>query len=67
MSTWHQNRNPAALTALWLPHPTKWKCISDKPGQMASSMMFDNEVEARTYANRTGDVLIPPGGSHAHH
>lgn len=60
MSTWHQNRNKAGLTALWQPHPTHWKCVSDKYGQCASSMTFENEQQARAYAARTGDAIIPP-------
>lgn len=60
MSTWHQDKNPAGLMQLWLPHPTKWKCISDKLHQHASSMTFEDEAQARAYARKTGDILIPP-------
>lgn len=62
MSTWHQERNPAGIAALWAPHPTKWKCISDRHGQFATSMMFEDEAAAKAYAAKTGDVVIPPGG-----
>lgn len=60
MSTWHQQRNPSALQALWQPHPTLWKCVSDKPNCMAGSISFATKDEARAYAKRTGDALIPP-------
>lgn len=60
MSTWHQDQNPAALAALWRPHPVNWKCISDKVGEPASSMSFPDEASARQYALQTGDVLIAP-------
>lgn len=60
MSTWHQNRNPIALAALWRPLPDQYKCVSDRPGQPASCMIFADRVAAERYAERTGDVLIPP-------
>lgn len=60
MSTWHQNQNPAALMKLWQREPGKWKCISDRPGQPASCMSFDNEADAVRYCANTGDVLIAP-------
>lgn len=60
MSTWHQDNNQAAIGALWSPHPTKWKCISDRHGCMASCTTFDSEGEARAYALKTGDVLVCP-------
>lgn len=60
MSTWHQDRNPSALQALWTPDPTKWKCISDKYGGFASCMTFDDEASARQYAAKTGDIVLPP-------
>lgn len=60
MSTWHQNRNPAALAALWAPHPTQWKCVSDRFDRPAGSMSFETEAEAKAYAERTGDIVIPP-------
>lgn len=63
MATWHQQRNPAGLQALWKPHPTEWKCVSDKHNQFASSMSFTDETEARAYAKRTGNVLIPPASA----
>lgn len=66
MSTWHQQRNPRALAALWTPHPTEWKCVSDKYGQCASSISFQEEQDARAYAAKTGDTLIPPRQSHPH-
>jgi hypothetical protein len=60
VSSWHQDRNPGGLRALWTPHPTKWKCVSDRAGQLASCMSFDDEAEARAYAAKTGGILIPP-------
>lgn len=62
MSTWHQNKNQPALAALWSPHETKFKCISDKPGKLASCMTFDTLEDAQTYCSKTGDILIPPKG-----
>ena len=60
MSTWHQAQNPATTAALWAPHPTQWKCISDRPNEFASAMTFATEAEARAYAERTGDIVIAP-------
>ena len=60
MSTWHQAQNPATTTALWAPHTTQWKCISDRPNEFASVMTFATEAEARAYAERTGDIVIAP-------
>ena len=60
MSTWHQAQNPATTAALWAPHPTKWKCISDRLNEFASCMYFATEAAARTYAERTGDIVIAP-------
>lgn len=62
MATWHQEqaRKRAGGTGLWYPHPTEWKCVSDKPGQFASSMSFTDEAKARAYCEKTGDALIPP-------
>jgi hypothetical protein len=65
MSTWHQDRNPQGLQALWQPHATDWKCVSDKPGQLASAMCFAREDEARSYCERWGCVLIPPQSANA--
>ncbi|MBZ9574571.1 hypothetical protein [Modicisalibacter sp. MOD 31.J] len=59
MSTWHQNRNRSALAALWQPLPDQYKCVSDKPGQAASCMIFADRAAAERYAERTGGVLIP--------
>lgn len=60
MSTWHQDRNPGALQALWTPEPGKYKCVSDRPGQAASCMSFDNQADAEAYCEKTGDILISP-------
>jgi len=60
MSTWHQARNPAVIADLWSPHPTQWKCVSDRPGEPASSISFATEAEAKAYAERTGDIVIAP-------
>lgn len=60
MATWHQSKNGSGLAALWAPSPGKWKCISDRPGKAAGAMLFDNEADARRYAAKTGDVVIPP-------
>lgn len=61
MSTWHQNRNPAALVLLYKPEPNRWKCVSDRPNHLASCMTFDNQADAEAYCKKTGDILIPPG------
>lgn len=60
MSTWHQAQNPATTAALWAPHPTQWKCITDRPNEFASCIRFATEAEARAYAERTGDIVIAP-------
>jgi hypothetical protein len=60
MATWHQQKNPTALAALWAPHPTQWKCVSDKPGQMAGCASFTDKQKARDFCDNTGAVLIPP-------
>ena len=60
MSTWHQALNPAVAAALWAPHPTQWKVVSDRPNEFASMMTFATEAEARTYAERTECVVIAP-------
>jgi len=60
MATWHQSQNQAAIKALWTPHATKWKCISDKHDRPASCMTFDDRKSAKEYAERTGDILIAP-------
>ena len=60
MSTWHQAHNLAAITALWEPHPTHWKCVTDHPNKFASTITFATEAEARAYAERTGDIVIAP-------
>ena len=60
MSTWHQAQNPASTAALGSPHPTQWKCISDRPNEFASSIRSATEAEARAYAERTGHNVIAP-------
>lgn len=60
MASWHQSKNPAALASLWTPEPGKFKCISDKAGQPASCMTFNNRPDAERYCQNTGDVLIAP-------
>lgn len=65
MATWHQRNNPAALTALWTPHPTRWKCVSDRWNRPAGSIVFDSAAEANAYAAKTGDVVIPPVAARA--
>ena len=60
MSTWHQQQNPTNLQLLWKPEPGLYKCVSDKPNQTASCMVFDNEAQARAYCQHTGDVLVMP-------
>lgn len=60
MATWHQNRNQDAIAALWRPEPGKFKCITDKHGQPASCMVFDNLEAAQRYCEKTGDTLICP-------
>jgi hypothetical protein len=65
MATWHQQRNPEGLRSLWQQHPTQWKCISDRPNECAGSISFNDEAEARAYAAKTGDRVLPPAGSAA--
>lgn len=60
MATWHQQRNAPAMAALWAPVPGRWKCISNKPGQSAGAMLFESQADAERYAERTGDIIIPP-------
>lgn len=60
MATWHQNQNKSAIAMAWAPEPGKYKCVSDKPGRMASVMVFDNLADAEKYCANTGDVLIMP-------
>lgn len=60
MATWHQQQNPAALRALWTPEPGKWKCVCDRPGQMAGCVTFDNRQKALDYCDNTGAILVPP-------
>ena len=60
MATWHQQQNRSALQQLHTPERGKWKCVSDKPGQQASCMTYDNEADALAYCQRTGDHLIAP-------
>lgn len=64
MSTWHQDQNPGNVSQLWKPHPVRYKCISDRPGQMASCMLFATKGEAEHYAKTTGHVVIPPKVEH---
>ena len=59
MSTWHQ-RKGGALAGLWQPHPVHFKCVSDRPEQFASSMLFDDLEQAKSYCERTGNVLVMP-------
>lgn len=63
MASWHQNQNGAGLSSLWAPDPSRWKCISDKPGRFASCMSFETEEQARAYAAKTGDIIIPPANA----
>lgn len=65
MSTWHQSKNTSALMALWSPHPTKWKCVSDRFDRPASCMTFDSKEDAEAYALKTGDVVIAPRAPNA--
>lgn len=60
MASWHQQRNPGGLAALWQPHPTNWKIVSDKFNEFASSISFEDEGQARLYVVRNGGHLIPP-------
>ena len=60
MSTWHQRQNAAVQQLLWAPEPGRYKCVSDKPNQTASCMVFDNEQDALTYCEKTGDTLVRP-------
>lgn len=62
MATWHQSKNPTAIKSLWTPEPGKWKCIDDKPNQMASSITFATKEEAERYCANTGSIMIPPVG-----
>lgn len=62
MSSWHQNRNRAALTALWQPLPDRYKCVSDRPGQPAGCMILADRVAVEQHAVKSGTVLIPPSG-----
>lgn len=58
MATWHQQKG--GYLHIYKPEPGKWKCISDKPNQLASVMIFDNEDDAVRYCARTGDTLVCP-------
>lgn len=60
MSTWHQERNPRAMAALWAPDKFTWKVIDDKPGQLASCMTFPDKESAESYQQKCGGVLIEP-------
>lgn len=60
MATWHQQQNPQALQTLHSAEPGKWKCVSDRNGQPASCMVFDNAGDAQRYCDRTGDRLVAP-------
>lgn len=59
MATWHQNK--AGLTGLYEPHPTGWKIVHDRHGQMASSIVLGSAEEAAKYCLAQPDgILIPP-------
>ncbi len=60
MATWHQQRNPGALRALWAPHPTKWKVVEDPCNEFASCMSFERRDDANAYQKRAGGHLVPP-------
>lgn len=58
MATWHQRSR--GIGDLWMPVPGMWKCVSDRPDEFASCMLFDSKEKAEAYCKVTGDVLIPP-------
>lgn len=60
MATWHQSRNQTGLIALWAPDDTAWKCVTDKPGEFASAMLFRRKRDAERFARRTGAYLVAP-------
>lgn len=55
VGSWHQQVAP---THSPLYHETKWTCVST--GDRISVMRFDSGEEAKAYADKTGDTLLPP-------
>ena len=67
MATWHQSRNPAALAALYVPHPTLWRVVINPPGECAAAIEFSRKRKTDAYvrhAKKHGHgrhtVAIPP-------
>lgn len=58
MATWHQLK--AGLTGLYTPHAAAWKVVSDRPGELASVILFKTEREARALAEKNGGAVIAP-------
>lgn len=59
MATWHQERGNG-LAALYAPHPTGWKVISDRHGEPASSIVLESKDAAERYVANAGGSIIPP-------
>lgn len=60
MATWHQQHNKAGLTALYTPDLRRWKVVGDRYGQPASAILFDTQEAAEAYAQKSGEIVIPP-------
>jgi len=66
MATWHQQKG-GGIAALYEPHPTGWKVVDDKPGEMASSIVLESSEQADIYVkNRGGRGHIIPPASASH-
>lgn len=62
MATWHQNRNAGGMRALYAPHESGWKVVSNPVGALASAIVFREESAAIAYQKRCGGIVIAPDG-----
>lgn len=66
MATYHQNKNPGGMAALYAPESHAWKVVSDAPGAFASAIQFPahEEGDAIALAIRNGGRLVAPAASY---
>jgi hypothetical protein len=62
MTTWHQRQRPIKLV-----HATKWRVVTDPPGEPMSVMSFDDKAAAEEFLPKAGphSYIVAPESTYA--